>query len=293
MKRFEGVFTALVTPFDKGQLDLESLKRLVAFQVQNGVQGFVVAGTTGESPTISKEEKRRIFDLVRSETGEGFPVLVGTGTPSTDETLRQSEEVCGWGADGLLIVTPYYNRPPQRGLVAHYQFIADRVSLPILLYNVPGRTGVSLSDDSIVALSQHKNIVGIKEASGDISFGQKIVGRVRQDFVVTSGDDVTFVDLGLVGGRGVISVLSHIIPAKTREFTDRFRKNDASVQRDFVAFKDLARALFVEANPIPVKCALKAMGIIKSDELRLPLSEMEETGRRQLFEILKRYQLIS
>lgn len=277
MKNFKATITALVTPFHNGVVDFESLEKLVRHQIQNGIEGFVINGTTAESPALSDEERQGIFQAVRSIVGAGFPLIMGTGSNSTAQTEELSEKAEEWGADGILVVVPYYNKPPQRGLVKHFTEVAKSVSIPVILYNVPGRTITALSADSIRELSRVQNIVGIKEASGDIEFEKEIIQKTSPEFIMLSGDDVTYVDFLKAGGHGVISVASHIIPqemvawkklvaaGKYEEAKTRLQKHTALINH-----------LFVEANPIPVKMALHYMGLLRSPELRLPLVTMDE-----------------
>lgn len=292
MKDFSGVFTALVTPFKNGQIDLASCKKLIRFQIDHGVNGFVINGTTGESPTLNSQERKALFNFVKSEVSKEVPLVLGTGSASTEITLNQTKEAEALGADGVLIVTPYYNKPPQEGLYQHYKVVAESTPLPIILYNVPGRTGVSLSPETVASLSRIKNVVGIKEATGDMVFGKKILELCDKDFLVTSGDDVTFLDLTLQGGRGVISVLSHLIPSQVARFLKMAREGDSSCLQEFQKWTDLTRLLFKTANPIPVKAALKLMGIIESDELRLPLVALSGENLSELSRGLSKAGLI-
>lgn len=276
MKDFSGVFTALVTPFKKGEIDWPSLKKLLRFQMDGGVQGFVISGTTGESPTLTNDEKRQIFEFVRSETGGKVPLVVGTGTNSTADTVAATQAAAQWGADAALVVVPYYNKPPQRGLFQHYQKIAECSRLPVILYNVPGRTITRLELDTIGELSRLPNVIGIKEATGDIEFGQSVVEACGSKFLVTSGDDGTFLSLVGVGAKGVISVASHILPKEFSTWCQRARGGDMSTVEEFARYNDLNSYLYVEANPIPIKMALHLMGVIDSPELRLPLVQLSE-----------------
>jgi 4-hydroxy-tetrahydrodipicolinate synthase len=287
MRAFEQVWTALITPFHNQQIDFDSLKKLLRFQLDGGVSGFVISGTTGESPTLTSEEKHDIFRFVKSEVAGQVPLVMGTGSNSTHETVVATKNATAWGADGVLVVVPYYNKPPQRGLVQHFQTVARASTRPVLLYNVPGRTVASLSLDSIYELSKEKNIVGIKEATGDVEFGRQIILKCGREFLLSSGDDSTALSLALVGARGTISVLSHVIP---REFSGLFRRateGDDKTEGEFQKYKALTDKLFSEANPIPVKAALQLMGIIKSDELRLPLVVLKEDLRRDLQKEMK------
>lgn len=292
MNQFEGAISALPTPFKNGNLDIHSLKRLVKFQLDNGIQGLVVNGTTGESPTLLASEVEEAFSIVRSEVAGQVPILVGTGSNSTQKTIENSIKAEKLGADGLLIVTPYYNKPPQRALVLHFKAVAESVSIPILLYNVPGRTAVSLGAEATVELSRAPNIVGIKDATADLELGKKIIEGTTAEFVVTSGDDFTFLDLASLGGKGVISVLSNIIPKETVSMLARVRSGDKTATSELQKYRELTRLLFVEANPIPVKAALHYMGIFETDELRLPLVRLEDKYKRELEQELRRLEIL-
>jgi 4-hydroxy-tetrahydrodipicolinate synthase len=272
---FTGVITALVTPFLNGEVDFDSLKKIVRFQMDRGVSGFVVSGTTGESPTLSSQEKQNIFKCVREVSGGKVPLIVGTGTNSTSDSILATQEAARWGADAALVVVPYYNKPPQRGLIQHFKAIAECSNLPILLYNVPGRTITKLELETISELSRVKKIVGIKDATGDIDLGKKTIDACPSDFLVTSGDDGTFLQLALVGGGGVISVGSHIFPKQFSDWYLRAKKGDAKVCEEFKTIAELNDYLYVEANPIPIKMALYHMGLIASPELRLPLVSLD------------------
>lgn len=292
MSQFEGAISALPTPFKNSSLDIQSLKRLVKFQLDNGIQGFVVNGTTGESPTLLAAEVEEVFTIVKSEVAGQVPILVGTGSNSTQKTIEDSIKAEKFGADGLLIVTPYYNKPPQRALVLHFKAIAESVSTPILLYNVPGRTAVSLGAEATIELSRMPNIVGIKDATADLELGRKIIEGTAAEFVVTSGDDFTFLELAGLGGKGVISVLSNIIPKETVSMLARVRSGDKTSLVELQKYKELTRLLFVEANPIPVKAALHYMGIFETDELRLPLVALEDKYKRELEQELRRLEIL-
>lgn len=287
MKDFSGIFTALVTPFYKGEADEESLKKIVRHQLDRGVSGFVVSGTTAESPCLTEAEKKRIFNLVRGEVAGQVPLIVGTGTNNTHEAIEWTKAAEAWGADAALVVVPYYNKPPQRGLIQHYKAIAESTKLPVILYNVPSRTVTRLEVDTIAELSHVKNIVGIKEATGDIEVGKKIMKACRPGFMMTSGDDGTFLNLTLEGGQGAISVASHILPKEFSSWCVRARKGDKSVLEEFEKIRALNDYLYVEANPIPVKAALFLMGLIRSPEMRLPLVSLGEPHMSELKNKLK------
>jgi 4-hydroxy-tetrahydrodipicolinate synthase len=282
MRDLSGVLTALVTPFKNGEIDWTSLKKVLRFQLDGGVQGFVVSGTTGESPTLSDDEKKKLFDFVKAEAGGQAALVMGTGSNSTADTVEATRAAAEWGADAALVVVPYYNKPPQRGLFQHFQKVAECSSLPILLYNVPGRTITKLELDTIVELSKLKNIVGVKDATGDMALGRSQVAECARDFMLTSGDDGTFIELAGLGGQGVISVASHILPKEFTSWCARARKGDTAPREEFLRYNDLNNYLYVEANPIPIKMALHLMGLIESPELRLPLTQLSEPYTAEL-----------
>lgn len=277
MKNFRTTITALITPFINNKVDYASLEKLVQFQLSHGIGGFVVNGTTAESPNLEWSEVTEVFNKVKSWAGSHVPLIVGTGSNSTKTTIEFSQKAQALGADAVLVVVPYYNKPPQRGLITHFQAVADAVTIPVILYNVPSRTITSLSLDSIITLSQHKNIIGIKEASGNIELAQSIFKKCNKDFILLSGDDATYPEFLEAGGQGVISVASHIIPLA---FVDLLK--DKTKKQNYKNYFQLINLLFAEANPIPVKKALQLMGVIQKAELRLPLCELEEHLTRDL-----------
>ncbi len=276
---FEGVITALATPFKGGQVDFESLHRLVEWQMESGVDGFVINGTTGESPTLIDSEVEEIWNRVKSWVPQGFTLLLGTGSNCTARTIEKTRRAKELGAEGALIVVPYYNKPTQEGLYQHFSKVAEEnPEMPILLYNVPGRTVISMAADTVERLSRLPNIVGIKEASGDLELGQKIIQGCRKDFTVTSGDDLTCIDLTSAGGKGVISVISHLIPKDLKTLIRQAKENPREVKEEYRKYSELNHCLGSEPNPIPVKMALYKMGIFSSPEMRLPLTTMDESN---------------
>lgn len=284
---FSGVITAVVTPFNKGRVDLKSFERLLQFQLEQGIQGLVINGTTGESPCLESEEVRDLLKTARTCVGGKVPLLLGTGSNSTLKTIYQTEQAQEWGADAALVVAPYYNKPPQRGLREHFKQVAASVDIPILLYNVPGRTVVSLTQETIKDLSRVENIIGVKEATGDLAFGERLLSAVDSEFLVTSGDDGSCVDLALRGARGVISVVSHIIPRELVMMMSRAYGKDAEVAEEYrTKYKHLLAVLYAESNPIPVKMAVYQMGLIDSPEMRLPLVELNSESAQEMKSIL-------
>lgn len=274
----KGVFTALVTPFREGRVDEDSYRKLVEYQIEEEVDGLVVNGTTAESPTLDLIEVERLFKLTRKiveESGKPIPLVMGTGSNCTRKTLETTVKARDWGADAALVVTPYYNKPPQRGLVEHFSTVADKVDLPLLLYNVPGRTITSLELKTITELAGHSRIVGIKEATGDLKFGKQVIDSVPKGFLVTSGDDGTCMALAELGGQGVISVCSNLIAKPMARMLKKFWAGETKALGEFEKYQKFISQLYTEANPIPVKMALYLKGIIQSPEMRLPLVELD------------------
>lgn len=283
MKSFKGTFTALVTPFRNGKIDFSSLERLVQHQIKAGVDGFVINGTTGESPTLNSAEKAELFQHVRSLCGSSVPLIMGTGSNSTAQTIEDSRKAEELGADAILVVVPYYNKPPQRGLYQHFKSVASSVTIPTILYNVPGRTITSLATGTIKDLSSVPGVIGIKDATGKIDVAQEIITACGREFVMLSGDDGTYVEFLAVGGHGVISVASHVIPAQMVQWKKWVAEGALDkARKDIAKYNDLINLLFVEANPIPVKTALQLMGLLDSAELRLPLVELEAENTERL-----------
>jgi len=277
MKPFSGIITALATPFDQNSLDLKSFDNLLSYQIEQNIEGFVVNGTTGESPTLKSNEVEELFSIAKKKVQSKIPIIVGTGSNCTEKTIYDSREAEKWGADALLVVVPYYNKPPSRGLYQHFKIIAESVQVPIILYNVPGRTITSLDVETILKLSEIKNIIGIKEASGRVSMAIEIRRACSEDFLLLSGDDGTFVDFLGAGGDGVISVASHLIPSQMKNWQTWVKSGNINkAKEDLKKYLNWIDLLFCEANPIPLKRALQMKGLFASAELRLPLVELEE-----------------
>jgi 4-hydroxy-tetrahydrodipicolinate synthase len=290
---FSGAIVAIVTPFRKGKVDEKSLRELIEFQIKNGTDGIVPCGTTGESSTLSHEEHDRVIEITIDAANKRVPVIAGTGSNSTDEALRLTRHAHEAGADGALLVCPYYNRPTQEGLYQHFKIIAESIPIPIVPYNIPSRTGVNLLPETVARLAKIGNIVGIKEASGSLKQMQDVISLCGDKFDVLSGDDFFTFPLLAIGGRGVISVVSNIVPADMAAMVDAFAGGDIKrAQKMHHKLLPLIDALFIETNPVPVKAALSMMGKIAYD-VRLPMYKMSDGNYDKLKSVMKSYGLIS
>jgi 4-hydroxy-tetrahydrodipicolinate synthase len=290
---FTGVGTALVTPFRKdGSIDEAAVRRLARRQIDGGVHFLSPVGTTGEAPTLSHTEKLRVIELVVEEAAGRVPVLAGAGGYDTRETIALVRDIEKIGADGILSVTPYYNKPTQEGLYQHYAAIAESTSLPIILYNVPGRTGVNIDVATVVRLSAVPNVVGVKEASGSIVQMCEIFAAVPGDFILLSGDDPLTVAAMAVGARGVISVASNVAPAEMAQIAEMAEKDDfAGARRLHTWLLPLCQVNFVESNPIPVKAAMTAMGLLE-ENYRLPLVPPSAAAREKVMRVLQNLKML-
>ena len=283
---------ALITPFKDGKIDEEGLRRLVAFQIENGTDVLCPCGTTGESATLSNDEHHRVVEIVVDAAQGRVPVMAGTGSNSTEEALDLTAAAKKAGAAGALLITPYYNKPTQEGLYFHFEEISKNVDIPIVLYNVPSRTGVNMLPETVERLAKIENIVGIKEASGSIAQGSDIINRCGEGFDVISGDDPNALPLMAVGGKGVISVTANIAPKEVSSMVHAFmegRLEDA--KKIHHRLFNLHESMFIQTNPIPVKAAAAMMGLV-SGEVRLPLCGMPESFDVKLKEVLKSYSLV-
>jgi len=279
---FKGVFVAIVTPFKNGKIDEEALRGLIDFQIAGGVDGIVPCGTTGESATLNHEEHDQVIRIAVDACKGKASVLAGTGSNSTQEAIQLSRNAKNAGADGLLQITPYYNKPNQEGLYHHFSSIADAVDLPIVLYNVPSRTSVNMVPETVVRLAKIEKIVGIKEASGSLQAISKIIDNCGKDFTVLSGDDPLLWPILAIGGKGVISVTANILPAKVAALCKAAAIGDIAGARSLhYELMDINDSLFIDTNPIPVKAALHLMGKIEN-ELRGPLLELSEDTLERL-----------
>ena len=290
---FTGVGTALITPFTKsGDLDEAGVRRLARRQIEAGIHFLCPCGTTGENPTLTDAERLRIIEIVVEESKGKVPVLAGAGGYDTQEVVHVAKEMASMGVQGLLSVTPYYNKPTQEGLYQHYAAIAESTSLPIILYNVPGRTGVNIDVATVVRLSAVPNIVGVKEASGSVVQMCEIFAAVPGDFILLSGDDPLTVAAMAVGARGVISVASNVAPAEMAQIAEMAEKDDfAGARRLHTWLLPLCQVNFVESNPIPVKAAMAAMGLL--DEIyRLPLVPPSAAAREKVMRVLQNLKML-
>jgi len=282
---FSGSMVAIVTPFKNNKFDEEKFRELIEFQIKNNTSAIVPCGTTGESATLTHDEHNKVIDSAIKIVNKRVPVIAGTGSNSTYETVKLTKHAKDAGADAALLITPYYNKPTQKGLIAHYKKIAESVDIPIILYNVPGRTGVNMLPETVAKLSKIENIIAVKEASGNLNQIAKIISLC--DISVLSGDDSLTLPILALGGSGVISVAANVAPKDVSEMVNSFDKGDLNKARKihfklFSLFKDL----FIETNPIPVKTALSLMGMLNG-ELRLPLVEIENKNKEVLKKTLE------
>ncbi|MFQ5803099.1 MAG: 4-hydroxy-tetrahydrodipicolinate synthase [Candidatus Methylomirabilales bacterium] len=292
-KSFQGSMVAMVTPFRDGRVDEAKIRELVEFHVKNGTDGIIPCGTTGESPTLSHDEHNKVVEATIKAAGGRVPVVAGTGSNSTAEAIELTDHAKKAGADGVLMVCPYYNKPTQNGLIAHYKAVAERVDIPIILYNIPGRTGVNMLPETVATLAVLPNIVGIKEASGSLDQMTDVIHRCGDRITVVSGDDSLTLPLMSVGGKGVISVIANIIPRETAEMSRAALNGDWKRAKEIhLRMFPLGKAMFYETNPIPVKTAMQLLGRLNG-ELRLPLAPMSQPNREKLEKALKAYGLLS
>ena len=289
MALFTGSGVALITPFnDKNEINFEKLRELLEFHIANKTDAVIVTGTTGESSTMTDEEKLAVIKFSVETVNKRIPVIAGTGSNNTKHAVEMSIKAQKLGADGLLVVTPYYNKGNENGIYNHYKIIAENVDIPVILYNVPGRTGVNLSINLLKKLAQIKNITAIKEASGNISYAAEIAREVPELDIYSGNDDMT-VPLLSLGGKGVISVSANIIPETVHNMTYAFFERDNDTARELqLKYNDLVNALFIEVNPVPVKEAMNFLGY-DVGECRLPLGKMSEENKNTLHRIIEKH----
>ena len=291
--RFQGSLVAMVTPFKNGKVDEAKVRELVEFHVAKGTDGLVPAGTTGESPTLSHDEHKRLVQLVVEAARDRIRVIAGTGSNSTAEAIDLTTHAEKAGASGALVVNPYYNKPTQEGLYRHFRAVAESVALPILVYNIQGRTAVNVETDTLARLARDcKNIVGVKEASGSLDQMSQVIAACGPDFSVLSGDDNLTLPLLAIGGHGVISVIANLVPRETAEMVHAALDGDWKRARELhYRLLPLARASFIETNPIPIKEAMAMAGMIEP-EFRLPMCRLSDANRERLRAVLTPYSLV-
>lgn len=289
---FTGAATAIITPLDRNGVDYEKFGTLIDWQIEQGINAIVVAGTTGEGSTLTDEEHRAVLHYAVQRTDGRVPIIAGTGSNDTSYAIDLTRYACGIGCDAMLVVTPYYNKATQKGLIKMYTEIADASTKPLILYNVPSRTGCNIEPASYAILAEHPNIVGIKEANGNISKIVETFSLVGDKLDIYSGNDDQIVPLMAMGGKGVISVLSNVMPKETVEMCQKALNGDvAGAAKMQCEYTKLINALFSEVNPIPVKAAMAAMGWCEN-YVRMPLTEMEPENEAKLLEIMRSYSLI-
>lgn len=290
---FTGSMVAIVTPFDRnGRVDEETYRQLIEFQIENGTDCIVPCGTTGESATLDYEEHNRVIQICIEQVNKRVPVIAGTGANSTAEAIEISQKAKQMGADGLLLVCPYYNKPSQEGIFQHYKKLAETIALPQVLYNVPGRTGVNMTADTTIRLAEIPNIVAIKEASGDLTQVGQILAKAGGKIDVISGDDFLTYPMMAIGAVGVISVSANAIPNQVKAMVEATLAGDHLIARKLhLNLLEFHNAMFIEANPVPVKTTLGLMGKINAD-VRLPLVPLMPANLEKLKDVLKRYELI-
>jgi len=293
LKRLYGAHTALVTPFkSNGELDEDGLRANVDFQIEQGIDGLVPVGTTGESPTLSSEEHKKVVEIVIDQTKGRVPVIAGTGSNNTKEALYYTKHAKDAGADAALIISPYYNKPTQEGLIEHYRKVAEEVDIPIIIYNVPSRTGKNVEAETVIKLSEVPNIVGVKEASCNLQQIMEIIRGTPDDFIVLSGEDSwTYSMMGL-GAVGAISVSSNIIPNELHRMCKAYLDGDIDTTKELhYKYLDLNKVIFVETNPGPIKEAMNMMGLAAGDP-RLPLVRVSEKSRERIRDVMRGVNLL-
>jgi 4-hydroxy-tetrahydrodipicolinate synthase len=290
---FQGSFVAMVTPFRDGKVDEAKVRELVELHVANGTDGLIPGGTTGESPTLSHDEHRRLIDVVMAAAAGRIRVVPGTGSNSTAEAIELTRYAATAGAAGALVVNPYYNKPTQEGLYRHFRAVAECATIPIIVYNIQSRTAINVETDTLARLVRDcKNVVGVKEASGSLDQMTQVILACGPDFSVLSGDDNLTLPLMAVGGSGVVSVIANILPRETADMTHAALEGDWKRARDLhYKLFPLARAAFMETNPIPIKEAMAMAGML-TPEFRLPMCRMAEGNRERLRAVLKQYGLV-
>ncbi len=292
-KVIQGAIVAIVTPFKNGEVDEQGLRDLIEWHIKAGTHCIVPCGTTGESATLSHEEHMKVVEITVDQVKGRVPVIAGTGSNSTEETVMLTHHAKKAGADAALVITPYYNKPSQEGLYQHFMKVAKECKFPMILYNVPGRTGVNMLPGTVARCAKNKYVIGIKEATGSLKQVADVIRMCPRNFIVLSGDDFTAFPTLAIGGKGVISVASNVMPKEMANMMNYFFKGDIDKARKLhYKLFPLFEALFYETNPVPAKTALAAMGKISSDEVRLPLAPMSDANKERLMEVLKSLKLV-
>lgn len=285
---FQGMATALITPMTPEGIDYDALEQLIEFQIESGINALVVMGTTGENATIELEDQQRVIRFTVEQVAHRIPVIAGTGTNCTAHVLEQTKMACDAGVDGVLVVTPYYNKATQKGLITHFTTIADASTVPVIVYNVPGRTGCNLLPETAAKLAEHPNIVGIKDAAGNMAQTVQLRALCADNLAIYSGEDALTVPMMAMGGAGAISVLSNVVPKEAVAMSDACLAGDfKTAARLQCQLLPLIDALFSEVNPIPVKAAVAAMGF-GQEYLRLPLTSLEDHNRENLYKEMRK-----
>ncbi len=289
---FEGIATALITPLTENGIDYDAFGRLIDWQIEEGINALVVCGTTGEGSTLTDEEHKAAIEFSVKRAAGRVPIIAGTGSNDTAYALELTRFACEVGVDGVLLVTPYYNKATQKGLIRMFTDLADASSVPVILYDVPSRTGVAMAPETVAALAEHPNISAIKAASGNISSIAEIFALCGEKIDVYSGNDDQIIPIASLGGKGCISVLSNLLPKETVEMYNKFKDGDTKGAADMqLKYLHLINALFSEVNPIPVKAAMAKMGFCE-DYLRLPLTSMEDAHKEILFNEMRKFGII-
>ncbi len=292
-KSIHGAIVAIVTPFKDGKVDEESLKNLIEWQIKSGTHCIVPCGTTGESATLSHEEHMRVVEITVETVRGRVPVIAGTGSNSTEETIMLTQHAKKAGADAALVITPYYNKPSQEGLYQHFMTVAKECKFPMILYNVPGRTSVNMLPETVARCAKNRYVIGIKEATGSLKQVSEVIRLCPKNFIVLSGDDFTAFPIMAIGGKGVISVASNVMPKQMANMWNAYAKGDLEKAcRIHYKLFPLFSAMFIETNPVPAKTALAMMGRIPTDEVRLPLAAMSEANKDRLKEVLRSLKLV-
>lgn len=278
---FEGIGVAMTTPFRNDEIDYDAFRAHIEYLIENDVQSLIVNGTTGESPTLTGDEIKSLLNVAVETAGGRVPVVAGTGTNSTKRSIELSQYAENIGADGVMLITPYYNKSNQRGLVAHFTAIADSINIPVILYNVPARTGMTIEPETIYELSQHENIVALKDAVGDLNYTIKVLNLIDDDFTLYSGNDDNLCDFVSLGGKGLISVVGNVIPRELQDVYERAADNDVTARAAFDALMPVIDAVQMDVNPIPIKVLTTELGF-GNYELRLPLIPVNQADQEKI-----------